>query len=106
MVDAASIDPKSSGVEGGLRAYAAGSANSSQAPSEITTNIGSSLSAVVTTCTRPPVRAPSRLQPTKSHSSDIATTSGGTRASDGMALPRYPTTPTASAEFVIQQEIQ
>ncbi len=50
--------------------------------------IGSSFSVVVTTCTPPPMRTPSRLMPTKIQISDAACTTGDTASSPGSTLPR------------------
>ena len=50
--------------------------------------IGSSFSVVVTTCTPPPMRTPSRLMPTNSQISAVASTTGDTASSPGSTLPR------------------
>jgi hypothetical protein len=50
--------------------------SSTQPPSSAIASIGSSFSAVVTICTRPPVRTPNRLTITIDHSSSRANSAG------------------------------
>ena len=77
MVDAAIKASSVIGVLGTCCVYTAGSVKSSQPPSPTMKIIGSSFSAVVTTCTPPPMRTPSRLMATKIQISNAACTTGG-----------------------------
>ena len=82
-VEAAIASPRLIGLAGGCAPNDAGDSSKVHAPSTATASIGTSFITVVTTCTRPPLRTPSRLTPTNSHSTPTHSHAGCTRASGG-----------------------
>jgi hypothetical protein len=88
IVDATSRSANVIGFGGGCRVYSAGSVRSTHAASAMIASIGRSLSAVVTTCTPPPERAPLRLIATNSQIIASAGIAGGTPLSAGITAPR------------------
>jgi hypothetical protein len=79
MLEAPSTAASDAGVAGRCTACVAWRASSAQAPSAMMPACGTSLSAVVITCTQPAVRTPRRLINTNPHSSDTAVTAASQR---------------------------
>ncbi len=96
----------SGGVAGRRDTAAAGAARIEADPATMTRISGTSFSTVVTTCTRPPLRTPSTLTPTKNHTNPTASTAGSRVPAAGKTTTKYPTAPMASTALLTHTEIQ